>query len=284
MQQYIVNLSSGLASTEAGERTITKVGKEHTTFLFADVKGHSESEHAGEDADNYRFLADTERYFGIPIIRIVEGRDIWQVMFDERAITLPVGKTRVAKCSIKLKREPIDQWIEAHYAPGECVQVTGLGWAEPHRIADFIRAKAPYETWHPLNEAPYVDNCMIEAKWAARGIKAPRLYEQGFSHANCGGFCVKAGQAHFARLYATNKPRYLYHAEKEKQFRAEINPKATILRDRRGGKTTLMTLYEFAERLDRGESYDTDDWGGCGCFSQTPQLRMDDLILEASVH
>lgn len=283
MKKYIVNYSTGLSSTEALERTIEQKGKENTIAVFADVKGHSTEEHSGEDEDSYRFMAEVERYFGIEIIRIVEGRDIWQVMFDERAITLPVGKTRVAKCSIKLKREPIDAWIEAHYSPDECVQVTGLGWAEGVRINDFIRVKAPYQTWHPLNEAPYVDNCHIEAKWAARGIKAPRLYENGFSHGNCGGFCVKAGQAHFARLYFTNRPRYMHHAAKEAKFRAEINPKATILRDRRGGKTTLMTLYEFAERLDRGEEYDRDDWGGCGCFAQTPQLRMDDLLLEVNV-
>ena len=280
---YIVNYSTGLASTEALERTIERAGTANTIAVFADVKGRSTSEHAGEDADSYRFMADVEKWFGIPIIRIVEGRDIWQVMFDERAITLPVGKTRVAKCSIKLKREPIDQWIEAHFTPDECVQVTGLGWAEGVRIRDFIAAKAPYQTWHPLNEAPYVDNCNIEAKWVARGIAAPRLYENGFSHGNCGGFCVKAGQAHFARLYFTNRPRYLYHAEKEERFRAEINPRVTILRDRRGGKVKPMSLYEFADRLERGESYDKDDWGGCGCFSQTPQLRMDDLLLDADV-
>ena len=250
--QYIVNLSSGLSSTEAAERTISKVGRENTILLFADVKGTSTSEHAGEDADNYRFLADTERYFDVPIIRIVEGRDIWQVMFDARAMVLPVGTTRLARCSIELKREPIDAWIAARYAPNECIRVTGLGWREPHRIAAFDRMCAPYETWHPLNEPPYIDNCMIEATWAARGIRAPRLYEQGFEHANCGGF-------------------------------AEIYDKTSILRDRRDGETKSMTLYEFAERLDHGEKYDQDDWGGCGCFSQTPQLRMDDLLLETDI-
>lgn len=280
---YIVNYSTGLASTEALERTIEQKGKENTIAVFADVKGHSTAAHAGEDEDSYRFMADVERYFGIEILRIVEGRDIWQVMFDERAITLPVGKTRVAKCSIKLKREPIDAWIEQHFTPDECVRVVGLGWNEPHRIKDFAATVAPYSAWFPMNEPPYVDNCNIEAKWAARGIKAPRLYEDGFEHGNCGGFCVKAGQAHFARLYFTNRPRYMYHAAKEARFQAEINPKATILRDRRGGKAKPMTLYEFAERLDRGESYDRDDWGGCGCFAQNPQLRMDDLLLETSV-
>lgn len=281
--KYIVNYSAGLSSTEALERTIERYGKEHTIPVFADVKGNSTEEHAGEDEDSYRFMTDVERYFALPITRIIEGRDIWQVMMDERAITLPVGKTRVAKCSIKLKREPIDRWIEERFAPDECIQVTGLGWQEPHRIRDFIAAKAPYQTWHPMSEPPYMDNCHIEAKWQARGVKAPRLYEAGHSHGNCGGACVKGGQGNWALLYFTNKPRYLYHAAKEARFRAEVNPKATILRDRRGGTSKPMTLYEFAERLERGEAYDQDDLGGCGCFAQVVQSRMDDLVLEADI-
>ena len=281
--KYIVNVSSGLASAEALERTIARAGIENTIGVFADVKGHSTSEHAGEDADNYRFLTDIERWFGIEIVRIVEGRDIWQAMFDARAITLPVGKSKVARCSIDLKRKPIDAWIAARYAPDECVLVAGMDWSEPHRIADFEAARAPYCCWFPLNEAPYMDKCHLADKWQARGIQPPALYEVGFSHANCGGFCVKAGQAHFALLYRTNKERYLYHAEKEAQFQREINPKATILRDRRGGKTKPMSLYKFAERLERGEVYDADEWGGCGCFAPARQERMDEMLLGADV-
>ena len=74
--RYIVNVSSGLASAEALERTIARAGTENTIGVFADVKGHSTSEHAGEDADNSRVLTDIERWFGIEIVRIVEGRDI----------------------------------------------------------------------------------------------------------------------------------------------------------------------------------------------------------------
>lgn len=284
MVTYVVNVSSGLASAEALERTIAAKGKAQTIGIFADVKGNNPSEHAGEDADNYRFLSDIERYFGIEIVRIVEGRDIWQAMFDARAITIPVGATRVARCSIDLKREPCDRWIAERFTPDQVVQVVGLDWSEPHRIADFEAAKAPYRCWFPLDEPPYMDKCQLAAKWEARGIKSPHLYELGFSHANCGGFCVKAGQAHFALLYRVNRERYLYHAAKEAQFRAEINPAVTILRDRRGGgKARPMTLYEFAERLDRGEGYDRDEWGGCGCFAPTVQGRMDDLLLETDV-
>ena len=280
MKTHIVNVSSGLASAEALERTIARVGIDHTIGVFADVKGNSTSEHAGEDADNYRFLADIERWFGIEIVRIVEGRDTWQAMFDARVITLPIGKTKVARCSIDLKRAPIDRWIAERYTPDQCVLVAGLDWSEPHRIADFEAVKAPYACWFPLNEAPYMDKCHISDKWEARGIQPPRLYEQGFSHANCGGFCVKAGQAHFALLWRVNRERYLYHAAKEAQFQAEIKPNVTILRDRRGGTTKPMSLYEFAERLERGEAYDQDEWGGCGCFAPVRQERMDSLLLE----
>ena len=283
MQTYIVNVSSGLASAEALERAIARAGKERTIAVFADVKGNSTDEHAGEDEDNYRFLADIERYFDLEIIRIVEGRDIWQAMFDARAITLP-NNSRAAPCSRMLKRAPIDAWIAEHYAPDACIRVAGLDWSEPHRVADFEAAVLPYASWFPLTEAPYLDKCHIADKWAARGMRGPRLYDQGFTHANCGGFCVKAGQAHFARLWKTNPARYLYHEAKEAQFRAQINDKATILNDRRGGgKRKPLTLAEFRGRLERGEAFDQDDWGGCGCFAPTVQERMDDLLLETAV-
>lgn len=280
--QYIVNVSSGLASAEALERTIERVGKADTIGVFADVRGHSTSPHAGEDADNYRFLADIERFFDLPIVRVVEGRDIWQVMFDDRKMVIS-NQAQIAPCSVRLKRAPIDRWIKERYTPGECVLVAGMDWSEPHRIASFEAAKAPYRCWFPLNEAPYADKCHLAEKWEARGIEPPALYAAGFSHANCGGFCVKAGQAHFALLYRTNKERYLYHAEKEAQFQREINPNVAILRDRRGGKTTPVSLYEFAERLERGEAYDQDEWGGCGCFAPTRQERMSDLLLETDI-
>jgi hypothetical protein len=286
MLTYIVNVSSGLASAEALERTINQKGKENTIGIFADVKGHSTSPHAGEDEDNYRYLADIERYFGIEVVRIIEGRDIWQAMFDARAITIPSGPSRVAKCSIELKREPLDAWIEANYTPNTCVIVTGLDWSEPHRVASFDAVKHPFVCWHPLNEAPYIDKRYLVEKWRGRGIEAPRLYAAGFNHGNCGGFCVKAGINHFARLYVWNRERYLYHADKEKLFRETINPKATILRLRRGGVARPITLYELAEMIDAGETFnrisDSDD--GCGCFAPVQQERMDDVIFQADIH
>lgn len=285
MTTYIVNVSSGIASAEALERTIATYGKDNTIGVFADVKGNNDSPHAGEDEDNYRFLADIERYFDFSIVRIVEGRHIWQAMFDARAITLPVGPARVAKCSSDLKRIPVDSWIAANFSPATTVRVVGLDWTEPHRIADYERAVAPWRCWFPLNEAPYVDRRHLVEKWQARGIQPPRLYEAGFLHANCGGFCVRAGLNHFARLYHWNRERYFYHAEYEKQFRETINDKATIVRLRRGGVTRPITLYELADLIEAGETFnrviDSDD--GCGCFAPVVQERMDDILLNADI-
>ena len=281
MKYYIVNVSSGLASYKALERTIARVGRDATIPLFADVKGYSTEEHSGEDEDNYRFLTDIETYLDIEIIRIVEGRDIWQAMKDARAITLPYGSARLAPCSRMLKREPIDRWIKERYSPDECVRVAGLDWTEPHRIESFIREVAPYPTWFPLAEPPYLDKCHIAAELERVDIKPPRLYESGFEHANCGGGCVKAGQAHFAQLWRTNRPRYLFWERKEQEVRDHIGKDVAILRDRRGGTTKALTLAEFRGRLERGESYDTDEWGGCGCFAPVVQGRFDDLLLEA---
>jgi len=99
----------------------------------------------------------------------------------------------------------------------------------------------------------------------AAGITPPRLYGMGFPHNNCGGFCVKAGQAQFALLYRQFPCRYLEHERAEQTAIAGLGKNVTILRDRRGKKTRPMTLKAFREQLDGGGNYDLFDWGGCGC-------------------
>ena len=96
----------------------------------------------------------------------------------------------------------------------------------------------------------------------------PKAYALGFAHANCGGFCVKAGMAHFRQLWNVDPDSYLCHEEEELRLRAVLGKDVAILRDTRGGGVRPMTLREFREQrlawLDRQESL---DFGGCGCFS-----------------
>src|SRR5579885_2954892 len=205
--RYIVNSSGGLTSWEALRRAIMRHGKENVHAIFADKMI--------EDEDLYRFLDDQERYFGIKIERIRDGRTPWQVMKDRRVITMQ----HMAPCSQELKRESNERVIQSRYEPGTYTRVFGMDWTELHRVERLTAALAPQPVWFPLIERPYVDKCHIAAELERIGIAVPRLYNLGFAHNNCGGGCVKAGQAHWAHLLRTLPERYALWEAKEEEIR-----------------------------------------------------------------
>ena len=87
----------------------------------------------------------------------------------------------------------------------------------------------------------------------------------GFPHNNCGGFCIKAGHAHFAHLLKTMPERYRWHEEQEEKMRAQIGD-YSVMKDRRHGTTKSLTLRYLREMIELGvRDYDTEDWGGFGC-------------------
>ncbi len=265
---YIVNVSGGLTSFEALRRTIARHGKENTCAIFADT--------SIEDEDLYRFLDDQERYFDMKIIRLKDGRTPWQVMKDRRVITMQF----MAPCSQELKREPVERYIKREFG-ASIVRVFGMEWSEIDRMERLRAALLPQPVWFPLAERPYVDKCHIAADLEKIGIKVPRLYDLGFTHNNCGGGCVKAGQAHWAHLFYTLPERYDLWETKEEDIRQHLEKNVSILKDRRGGQATPMSLREFRERLQAGDTdYDKSDWGGCGCFAPIAQMRMDSLMLD----
>lgn len=264
--KYVVNVSGGLSSYEALRRTLEKHGKGNVEAIFADVKGAGQSEHEGEDPDTYRFLSDIERVLDFPIVRLSEGRTVWEVLRDGRAISMIVNGNRVSKCSEKLKREVLDAYVESHYGSDECVQVIGYKWDERRRMDQIRRAKAPYLVHFPLAEPPFVDDCDIAAQLGTVGVAPPELYALGFPHNNCGGFCIHAGQAQFALLFRSKPERYAFHEEQEAAFHRDIRGDVTVLRDRRGGESKPLSLREFRQRLERGEDYDRHEWGGCACL------------------
>jgi len=268
---YIVNVSGGLTSDEALRRTIARHGLAATRAVFADTRI--------EDPDLYRFLDDTEQALGITITRLADGRTPFDVWHDARAITLRGHGGGTAPCSKKLKREVIAAWLAKITEP--YTLVFGMEWSELDRMQRLEAHYAPTPVWFPLAEAPYLDKCHIADARARDGIKVPDLYTEGFAHNNCGGGCVKAGQAHWAHLWRTRPATYARWEAEEERFRAFIGKDLSILNDRRGGgPRTPLTLAAFRERLERGDDYDADAWGGCGCFAPVVQERMDDLLMQ----
>ncbi len=247
--------SSGIASWAAAKRVVAQHGPADVTLLFADT--------GIEDQDNYRFLDEAAANVGVPVTRLADGRTPWQVFHDERFL----GNARVDPCSRVLKREVLDRWRDQHCTPEDAVVYIGLDWTEGHRLARLQQHVQPWIYQAPLMAAPYLSKRDMLA-WAEReGLTPPRLYALGFPHANCGGFCIKAGQAQFALLLRVLPHRYAEHEDEEGRLRERLGKDVAILRDRTGGTTTPLTMRAFRERLESGGQADLFEWGGCGCMT-----------------
>ncbi len=252
---HIVMFSGGAGSWMAAKRVAERYGTDGLVMLFADTMM--------EDGDLYRFLIDASRNVGGELVQVADGRTPWEVFFDVSFL----GNTRIDPCSRILKRELLRKWVEKNCDPSDTVVYLGYDWTEEHR---FQAAKPHWEPWvleAPLCDEPYLTKADIVIRLDNEGIKRPRLYGLGFPHNNCGGFCVKAGQAHFKLLLDVMPERYAYHERKEQELREHLGKDVSILRDRRGGPVRPLTLREFRENLEAGGQCDMFEWGGCGCFS-----------------
>lgn len=253
--RHVVMFSSGAGSWATARRVADEHGTEQLYLVFADV--------SMEDEDNYRFLAEAAADVGGTLVHLCDGRDIWQVFKDDRFL----GNTRLSNCSKLLKQRPARAWLDANCDPAETTVYVGIDWTETHRLPAIQQAYLPYTAKAPLTDPPYLSKDQILADLRARGIAPPRLYDLGFSHANCGGGCVRAGQGQFAHLLRVMPERYAWWEQQEQELREHLDKDVAILRDRRGGKVKPLTLRAFRERHEAApEQTDLFDVGGCGCF------------------
>jgi len=253
MAKAVVNFSGGCGSYVAAKRAIARWGGDNVVLLFADTKI--------EDADLYRFLNDCEKVLPSRLVRIADGRDIWQLFKDVRFL----GNTRVAPCSKILKKEMAEAWI-AENAP-DAFQVFGIDLGEAHRAKRIVKRLAPTEVWCPLLDKPHLTKQGQVNEIRQDGIEPPRLYALGAPHNNCGGGCVKAGMAHWRWLYHALPCTYAEWERNEQELRDYLGKDVTILKDRRGGEATPLTLREFRERIEaNAPTLWDEEWGGCGCF------------------
>lgn len=255
MARHVVMFSGGIGSWATARRVAAEHGTSDLTLLFADTRM--------EDKDLYRFVDEAAANIGAQLVRIAEGRTPWEVFRDKRFL----GNTRVDPCSEMLKRKILRRWLEAHRDPSDTVVHIGIDWTEVHRYEAARERWTPWTCEAPLCSPPLVAKQEFLEELRAEGIRPPRLYEMGFPHNNCGGFCVKAGQAHFQLLLKTMPQRYAMHERKERELAEYLGKNVAILRDRRGGKTRPLTLRKLRERIKRGIEVDRYEWGGCGCVA-----------------
>jgi hypothetical protein len=251
--QHIVQFSSGIASWVVADDLVREIGPENVTLLFTDT--------LVEDQDNYRFLKDAEEQLGINVTRICEGRTPDQVFRDERFL----GNNRVALCSLRLKIEPARRWIEHHHPdPASCVLYVGIDQGEPQRAPAIRDGWAPYQVEFPLlapgapalgrEEKKALKRQMLERARAA-GLEPPRMYDLGFDHANCGGRCVRAGQAHWLHLLQVWPSRYATSEALERDMRATTGKDIAHLRASWNGESHPLTLAQLRRRQDANAAF-----------------------------
>lgn len=263
--KHVVMFSGGIGSWATAKRVAAEHGTDDLTLLFADVKGDNPSPHVGEDEDCYRFITDAAANVGATLVTVKDGRDIWQVFKDRRFL----GNSRQANCSEELKQKPCRAWLDAHCDPADTVVYVGIDWTETHRIPKIKMGYLPYRAEAPLTEKPCLDKEQMIAWAKSEGLEPPRMYAQGYPHANCGGGCVRAGKAQFALLYRTNPERFAVWADKEQEVREHLGrDDVTILTEQVRGEERNLPLVKLRERLQSQPSLfdDDDEFGGCGCF------------------
>jgi len=245
-------------------RVAAKFGTENLYLVFADT--------GIEDEDNYRFLEESAKVVGGQLIWLKDGRTPWDVFFENRWLSNRQGKNG---CSHSLKVKPCEEWIKGKFSPDNATLYFGIGFEEIHRLDAIAKNWSPYKVDIPLcwDEFGWADRQTIMNELKKHNLKRPRLYDMGFAHANCGGFCVKAGLGHYRNLLKQMPERYAEHEQKEQEFlRMMGRNDIGILQQTVNGKTKGRTLKQWREQIEK-EPTQLDLFGealgGCNCFVES---------------
>lgn len=253
--KHVVMYSGGAGSYGAAQRVINQHGVTDVTLLFTDTRI--------EDDDLYRFLSESAFHLGAHLVILADGRTPWQVFRDRKML----GNSRIAPCSVELKQLPAKRWVQENCDQNDTTLYVGIDWSESHRLTGAQKGWSPWRVEAPLCEPPLIDKSAIIANLNAIGITPPRLYRLGFPHNNCGGGCVRAGQAHFTHLLKTLPEVYATWEKNEEDVRQFLGKDVSILRSRVGGVSTPLTLTEHRHIYETTpQQLDLFEWGGCGCF------------------
>ncbi|WP_254055932.1 hypothetical protein [Paenibacillus glucanolyticus] len=258
--KHVAMFSGGAASAYVAYLMVQKHGRENCILFFSDT--------LWEHEDNYRFMFEVAEYIGIEFHRVMDGRTPEEV-FDQ---TRFLGNSRLAKCSSELKVRQTVIFIEDLRDQGyEPILYFGIGPHEKQRqqnLTEFYEHQAtePVETRFPLVDSILKDEDLkgiIEKDWK---IKLPYMYELGFSHANCGGRCVRGGFNHYKDLLRIWPDVYHQQEEMENRLREKLGD-VTILKHHEGQPVTLT---QYREQLESNEalllaSSEEDDTVPCVC-------------------
>jgi hypothetical protein len=185
IERIVCWFSCGAASAVATKLAIVEnAGKLPLTVVRCIVRE--------EHPDNDRFAAECEKWFGVPIVNLINEKydgSIYEVFRKESYISGIKGApcTRLLKKAVRLKFElPTDR------------QVFGYCAEELDRWNDFLDANN-IDAVSPLIERGLRHpNCLSMVQSA--GIELPVMYKLGYQHNNCIGCCKATGQGYWNKI------------------------------------------------------------------------------------
>lgn len=212
---------------------------------------------ANEDADNRRFLADCEGWFGRPIEVLRDMRygataaEVWR---RNRFIVNRSG----AKCSKELKARVLD----GDLLPGDVIV---LGYtADPQDVARFDRFLDAHGNLHvsaPLIEANITKRDCLEMVVSA-GLELPRMYRLGYHNANCPG-CPKGGEGYWNKIRVDFPDRF----EETALIQDTLGPGSYFFRDRKTGQRISLRMLD-----PRAGRFKDEPPVECGGVCEMPEI------------
>ncbi|KQY83675.1 hypothetical protein ASD24_29610 [Paenibacillus sp. Root52] len=201
LKNRIIFFSGGIASFATANWVKETYPNDNIILYFTDT--------LWEHPDLYRFNREVSDKLQLPLLTHSYGINPIQLMFEKRMVynnmigdCSKVLKMKVARNFLKKGIRPVSEnWRNRIYLKEEnftedAVLYFGIGFDEMHR------EKAIRKNWSPFQvEMPLIEhNIWQDQALKKYNIKQPKLYDLGFSHNNCFGRCVKAGQGHYKLL------------------------------------------------------------------------------------
>lgn len=216
MKNHIIFFSGGKSSFAVADWVKDKYPEDNIVLYFTDT--------LWEDEDLYRFIYEVSDKLELPLLYHSRGITPPQLMVKQKFM----ANNRVGTCSKELKIKvssdylkkgivpEIEKWYNEEFLkePNFCEDATlyfGIGFDEMHREGPIKANWKPYKVVMPLIEN-IIDNDKVLKKY---DIRQPRLYDMQFSHNNCKGRCVKAGQGHFKNLLMKDEKTFIELKEQE---------------------------------------------------------------------
>lgn len=181
--RIVCRFSCGAASAVATKLALAEYGADRCVVTYSDA--------GSEHPDNARFLADCERWFGVPIVVLKSDTyaDTWDVWERERFIM----SFRGAPCTGMLKREPAYA-----FARPDDMLVFGYTAEEEHRAA-----RLRENNFESVILTPLIDRGLTKRDCLAMidrvGIELPAMYLLGYNNNNCIG-CPKGGKGYWNKI------------------------------------------------------------------------------------